>query len=480
MKKRVKYIVLVVIVLLIAAVIIVSAMQPLAVNTVVITPSHAEIYFVERGHVRDDRYVSVYPLVGGTILSVNVREGQYINEDDVIAVVDPVDLLHQIEQIRASNLSLYAQIDNLDVEESRARLSQISNRNVLQSELNAIGAQEQIARTTELSGQQVREENIRLQNILIEQSLTSVQDALNDLERAQTLFLAGIITRLEVEAKEQALEAQRTALQVNEQRLEIIINEAGVADQSEHFAALRASIQAQINGIDATLNQPSSEPMVRHFHALIEVNNLNIANLERKVSESTITSPVSGVIENLYADTTNILNPSAPVANIRIEADNLVEVFVSTANITDISEGDNVDLIFARQSGDVTYFGTVHSINTAAEAMVSLLGVEERRVSVLIEPDEPSDSFRSGFDVDVRFVTYSAADRIVVPRTAVFEENGQSMLYVVENAVATARPVTVGTQLRTELVITSGLNVGDVVIRNARQDGLVAGVRVSH
>jgi len=478
MKKRVKHIVLSVVVLVIVGVIIIMAMRPLAVSTVVITPSHAELYFIERGHVRDDRHVNVYSLVGGAIFSVDAREGQFIAEGDVIAVVDPVDLLHEIEQIRANNLALYAQIDNLDVEESSARLAQISSRNVLQSELNSINAQEQIARTTELSGRQVREENIRLQNILIEQSIIDVQNAINDLERAQALFIAGIITRLELEASEQALEAHRTALQVNEQRLEIINNETGVADQSEHFEALRSSIQAQINGIDATLNQMSSEPMARHFHALIDSNNLAIANLERMVDGSTITSPVSGVIERLHVDSTNIVNPAMPVAEIRTEADNLIEVFVSTTNITDISVGDNVDLIFIRQGGDVVYSGTVHSINNRAEAMVSILGVEERRVEVLIEPDILSDSFRSGFDVDVRFVTYSAEDRIVVPRTAVFEENGQSMLYVVENGTAVARLVLLGTQLRTEVVVISGLNVGDVVIRNARQDGLAAGGRV--
>jgi len=479
MKKKIKYAVILVVVLAIVGVFVFSAMQPLMVATVTITPSHAEMYFTERGHVQDDRHVNVYSMVGGAVLSVAVREGQFIHEGDVIATVDPVDLLHEIEQIRAGNLAIYAQIDNLSVEESQARSSQASARNVLQSELNAINAQEQMARTTELSGQQMRDENIRLQNILIEQSFADLQNALNDLERVQGLYIAGIMTRLEVEANEQVVEALRTAHQVNQQQLEIINNDS-ITDQSEHFAALRSSIQAQINGINTSLNELSMEPMRRSFYAQIESNNLSIANLERRVANSTIVSPVSGIIENLQIDSINILNPAMPVAEIRTEVENLVEVFVSTANITDLSVGDIVDLIFLRQGGDAVYSGRIYSISDRAEATVSILGVEERRARVLIEPVTPSDSFRSGFDVDVRFITYSANDQMLVPRTAVFEENGQSMVYVATNGTATARPVAVGTQLRTEFVVESGLSVGDVVIRDARQSGLSSGARIAY
>jgi len=211
---------------------------------------------------------------------------------------------------------------------------------------------------------------------------------------------------------------------------------------------------------------------------MIESNNLAVTNLQRMANNSVITSPVSGIIVDLHIDSTNILNPALPVASIRTEEDNLVEVLVSTSNIFDVSIGDSVDLIFVRQSGDVVYSGTIYGIGDKAEAMVSILGVEERRVEVLIEPGNMSDSFRSGFDVDVRFVTYSAENRIIVPRTAVFEEVGQSMVYVVAEGMAVARPIILGTGLRTEIIVESGLNIGDVIVRNARQAGLSDGARV--
>ena len=480
MKKKVKYAILGIIVLAIAGVLTVNAMQPLSVDTVTINLSQAEVYFTELGHVQEDRQVDVFSLVGGEITSVHVVEGQFVQKGDILATVDSSNLHYEIEQIRMSNLALHAQIDNLSVEESQVRAGQLANRNVLQSELGAITARERMSNATEADQQRALEENKRLQNILIEQSYTNVQNALSDFETARGLFNAGVITQVELDASEQALDNHRTALASNEQNLEIISIGTGSVDQSEHFAALRRSTQAQISGIDSSLAQLSTEPMQRHFSALIESNNLAIANLERMISSSTIISPVSGTIASLPVNYTNILSPSTPVARIRARTDNFVEVMVSTANVGDLSVGDMAELTFIQQSGDVFYTGTVYSIDAAAEATISILGVEERRVSVLIEPDNPSDSFRSGFDVDVRFITYSAADRITIPRTAIFEEAYQSMVYVIENGLAVARPITVGARLRTEAVVESGLDIGDVVIRNASQSGLSNGARVSH
>jgi len=479
MKKKVKYVILGIIALAIIAAIVVSVMQPLSVDTMVVQSSRAEMYFTELGHVREDRHINVFALSGGQIISVNVTEGQFVNEGDILVVTDASDILHEIEQVRISNLALQAQIDNLSLEESQARAGQTASRNVLRSELRAIDAQEQMSLETESDRRRAQEENIRLQNIVIEQSRATVQNAQTDFERAGALFEAGIITRIELEAAGQALENHQTTLATNEQTLEIINSGAGTVNQAEHFASLRRSISAQISGIDNSLAQMSTEPMRRHFNALIESNYLAIANLERLAANSTITSPVSGTIVTLHADSTNILNPAMPVAEIRTAADNLIEVFVSTANVSDLSAGDAVELIFIRQSGDVLYSGTIYSIDDRAEAMVSILGVEERRVKVLIAPDSLSSSFRSGFDVDVRFITYSADDRLAVPRTAIFEEAGQTMVYIVESGTAIATPVVAGTQLRTEIVIESGVTAGDTIIRNARQTGLSNGARVT-
>jgi len=479
MKKKVKLILAGIVLLTIAAVVFLSITQPLAVDAIEISPTYAEAYFTERGVVREDRIVDVFSLVSGKILSVSVKEDQTISEGDVIAIVDSSDFRHEIELIKVKNKAILAQIDNLEAEEARTRESQRTDRNALQGELSSLNAQEQMARTSITDQQQAREENIRLQNILIGQSQRDVQNAEVELERANTLFDVGAISKTELEAAEQTLEDLKTELAANEQKLAIINSETSI-DQSSYYYALKSSVRAKINNIDTALEASYSEPMRQYYQAQIESGDLEIDNLERLVSNSIITSHVSGTITHLHVDSTNVVNGAMPVASIRTETENLIRVLVSTQNIDDIKVGDGVVLTFTRQSEDLVLKGTIHRIDDRAEAMISVLGVEERRVEVLIEPDISSERLRSGFDVDVRFTTYASDNKVVVPRMAVFEAEGQSMVYLVQNGNAVATPVKLGTWLQTDVVVESGVVFGDVVIRNARQNGLGNGFRVKY
>ena len=480
MKKIVKYGILLILVAVGAVAFVLNAIQPLAVEAILIEPAHARAYFTERGYVREDGKVDVFALVEGKILSVNVKEGQAVTERDALAVVDSSELYHEIEKIKINNTAILAQITELSAEEARARNELIDRRNSLQGELDANYAQEQIAQESENWQQQVKEENIRLQNIIIEQNRAEMYLVEDDLARMQTLFSAGAISVTEFKAAEQALESQKNALETNIQRLEIIVNESNTSDQTEYFKALRSSIQAQINGIDRTLSSGQIEPMQQYYRALIESGNHTIIDLERKISDSTIRSPVSGVITKLHLDSTNVVSITLPIAEIRTETKRLIEVFISTSNIDDIHIGDTVDLILSRQENDLIYSGTVYAIKDSAESMTSVLGVEERRVEVLIEPNVANgDAFKRGFDVDVRFTTYYSENQIVVPRTAVLADDDKSTLFVIKDGIAVATPVQLGRTLRTEVVVESGLSFGDVVIRNAQQGRLSDGINVA-
>ncbi|MCL2841529.1 MAG: HlyD family efflux transporter periplasmic adaptor subunit [Defluviitaleaceae bacterium] len=479
MKKKVKYVLAGIIVAVIIGVVVFSTLRPMTVSVLYIEPNTAVLYFEEQGFVRSNNH-SVYSLDGGMLLYVNAQEGQAVARGDVLAVVDSSDLFHEIEQIRINNLIHLIQIDNLSAEAARTREGQIADRNSMQGELNAINAQEQIALISQANQQQAKEESLRLQYIHIEQSRNDVQAAEEELTRAQTLYDAGIISGVELQNAIRILEVNEAAFYENIQRLEIIRNETLIIDQSQYFESLRSSVLAQISGINNDIASDHISTMIQYYNSLIEGGERTIANLERRIDERTIVSPVDGIIVRLNIDSTNVLNTLLPVAEIMVEEDDLIEVFVSTADINAIQVGDSVDLMFNHRTDVAYYTGVIYSIGVSAESRISVLGVEERRVAVLIKPDVEDSSFRSGFDVSVRFTTYSSQDRIVVPRTAVFFKNGQSMLYIVDNGRVLATPVQLGNALRTEIIIESGLNFGDLVIRDAGQDGLRDGARVAY
>jgi len=486
MKKNVKRILMAMVAVAVIAGIIGYMLTPLSVTTVTLEERTAELYFIEQGFVRESQVVDVTTLAGGRVASIYTHGGRNIRMGSVIATLDSSDLEHEITQIKLNNIAIEAQIANFIEQERQTRDSQQTALSSLRGEHEALLAQRNTAQTTEIDQSRIRTENIRLQSVLVEQSRSDVETAESELDGYTALFEAGAVSRVSLEAAERAVLQAQSQLAASIQALEVASTETDLA-QDEYFTGLISSVQAQISGLERQLANSGEHPMLAYYNALIESGNNTISNLERRIADNTITSPVDGIVTDIHIVAGNILLPGQPVARITEERPtsiripshtDFIEVFVSTMDIDNIREGDTVELTLRRQLGDVTYSGYVVRIYDGAEVRVSSLGVEERRVRVLVAPSDTTVSFRPGFDVDVRFNTYFAENQVLVPKTAVFSYGGQDVVFVLESGRAVIRPVTLGVELRADHVIDAGLSHGEIVIRDANTTGLSAGTRV--
>jgi HlyD family secretion protein len=161
-----------------------------------------------------------------------------------------------------------------------------------------------------------------------------------------------------------------------------------------------------------------------------------------------------------------------------------IDVYVSTQDIDSISIEDTVELTLRRRTGDIEFHGIVVQIDSTAVVRLSALGVEERKVKVRIEPQLPDDvEIGLGHALDVTFSIFREEGRIVVPRTAVFIDNGQDMVWAVrggDSGRIESLPVVTGIELRSEIIIESGLEEGDYVIIDANNPDLKVGKRVTN
>jgi HlyD family secretion protein len=88
MKKTVKLILLITIAVIAVGSVIYYASMPMAVGTTVINPKTAELSFTEQGIVLSQRQLEVYATVSGRITLLNVTEGQYINQGDILCKIE--------------------------------------------------------------------------------------------------------------------------------------------------------------------------------------------------------------------------------------------------------------------------------------------------------------------------------------------------------------------------------------------------------
>jgi HlyD family secretion protein len=482
MKKHIKYIVVAVILILSAAGGIFYMMMPLPVRMTEIRPQAAELSFTEQGIVSTGRAVLVFPSVQGEIKNLYAQEGQSIRAGEILVSVDDSALRLRLEQVKTAIRGLEAQLANVSVEAANLRQNLNTNLRSLQGELRAIDAQAALSGAAFANQNEVLNEQIRLQQVVIESRENELKRVSETLERTQILYEGGVVPRVDLNSAETAVSVASANLEAAKSQMTVIIAGAGIND-AEHFEGIRASINAQIAGINQQLNQDTTIAARAALEAQIAVEELNAAQIEREIANSIVTAPVDGVITVLHAQNTNFISAVSPVAEITTNDDIEINVFVSTQDVSSIKIGDRVGLTLRQRTNDIEFFGYVIEIENIAVARFTALGVEERKVNIKIAPEIPQGTeLGDGFAVDTTFFLFREENQIVVPRTAVFRADGMDMVWLVNGddgtGILEAIPVVTGTELRTDIVIERGLSVGDFIVNDANNADLRDGVRV--
>jgi HlyD family secretion protein len=120
-----------------------------------------------------------------------------------------------------------------------------------------------------------------------------------------------------------------------------------------------------------------------------------------------------------------------------------------------------------RWGGDQPIRAHVHRVEPSAFTRLSALGVEEQRVNVIIDFDDPPAVWKAlgdGFRVEVAITTWAADDVLTVPVSAVFRHGDAWAVYVDQGGHARLTPVEVGRRNQDRAQILAGLDAGARVI----------------
>ena len=111
---------------------------------------------------------------------------------------------------------------------------------------------------------------------------------------------------------------------------------------------------------------------------------------------------------------------------------------------------------------------------------VSALGVEEQRVNVIIDFEDPkaARALGDGYRTEIRIVVADEKDALKLPVGSLFRLGDQWGAFVIENDLVYRRTVQLGLRNALEAQILSGLNAGDEVVLHP-PDTLADGMRVT-
>jgi len=281
-----------------------------------------------------------------------------------------------------------------------------------------------------------------------EQALARSEHADVEAARSRSLFSQDAIPRQRLEADEVTA---RTARQLVREL------EAQVKTQADAVVAARE----QLGEARARLERRSQEGQIA-LHELGEAH-ARYLRTGHELIRQTVRSPVNGVVlerfeqgPGHYSAGTRLLALGDPS---RLEA----RAEVLTEDALRLSPGTPVRLEAA--PGRPVLAGRVQRIEPAGFTKFSSLGVEQRRVNVIIRFLRPPAGLGLGYRLRARFVVGQAEEALLVPRASVLEKpDGTCYVLVVENGRLRERTVQLGLQGELEVQVLTGLTSADRLV----------------
>ncbi len=206
--------------------------------------------------------------------------------------------------------------------------------------------------------------------------------------------------------------------------------------------------------------------------AQLESVQVQIDNLQKNISDCTVTSPMTGVIASRGVERGGYATQASAAYMVMDISVIKVEVGVSEQTVNTIQVGDTVDVLMTAVSSEPLQ-GKVSTISPAAG--------QTGMYTVKVELDNTDGLIKSGMIAEVSFTMDRSNDAIVLPRDAVMTKEEETYVYIVENGTAKKVAVELGIETGDMIEITSGLKDGDNVVTKGQtylSDG--EAVRVSN
>ncbi|MDD3023091.1 MAG: efflux RND transporter periplasmic adaptor subunit [Syntrophomonadaceae bacterium] len=262
------------------------------------------------------------------------------------------------------------------------------------------------------------------------QSLSTLQIDLDNsqknLTRQEQLHSAGAISEAEYERTESAVRNLREQL----------------SQQELYLQTLNSKVQA-VEGI--------------------------VAQLYEKQAALEVLSPAKGIILDLPLKTGAYVVPGTLLAQVAVANKMEVKVELLSNDVKDVIPGQTA-FITATVLGDKILEGKVKEIRPRAFTKVSALGVEQRRVPVIIELNEIG-SLKTAYEVQVGIETASKEGVLLLPREAVQSTgNGDYKVMKVEAGKVKHCDIKVGLKNEEQVEVISGLQKGDTIVRDSSTD----------
>lgn len=266
----------------------------------------------------------------------------------------------------------------------------------------------------------------------VDKAKVSYESASRNLNNSRTLYESGVISKQELDNAEDAYENAEATLKSSNNQLEDV--KKGTPDYVK-------------NGYVAGVEQ-----------AVILKN-----TIIREIERQQILSPIDGIIIEKLVDENSIGAPGTVaflVGNIKSLE---LETNILSDDIYKVKMGNEVE-ISGKAMGNSTLKGKIVKIAPEAKNITSSLGVNQKRVPVTIEISDDTNLLKPGYDLDIKIITEVKSNTLIIPDSAVFDYQGNSCVFVVDNGKAVIKQIKKGIESEKTIEVVESLKEGERIL----------------
>lgn len=445
-------------------------------ETVSLTQGSLESTITETGTVIFDEEYDVTSLVGGKIISASFKEGDSIKKGDVLYKIDSVDLTNQIASTKVSlekaneayNQSLAAKRDLTLTSKTSGLVTTVYAHtgdyiqpgtkiaDVVDCDYMKLTVPFSLPNDSGLYQGMNAEVCLTATGATVSGTITKIYESSQSYDGGKK----GTSIEIKIQnpgalksgdiayAKIGEYSSISTGILENQTQQTIVatasgeISELHIREGDKIYAGTKV---AQIKNDSITNSVNNTALTVKEIQT-------NLSQLENKLNDYTITSPIDGVILTKIAKESDIASPGVPLVTIADVGKLYVNTEIDEIYIKDLHIGLKTKVVPQNQK-DMIYEGTVNRIDDN--------GIEKNGVTyykVRIELDD-TEGLIEGMNVDVSIITGTKDDALYLPKSTV---SGNKVV-VVDGRKEETREVKTGLKTDEYIEITEGLEKDEKV-----------------
>ena len=187
----------------------------------------------------------------------------------------------------------------------------------------------------------------------------------------------------------------------------------------------------------------------------VEQAKINVSSSQADLADYSVSSPVNGLVGEISVDVGEMVSSQADVGTV---------INIDTVKVTTSVPESVVNRLELDTKVPVEISSLDKSVEGTVAAIAPLTDSQTMGYKVEVKIANPSGEIKPGMSAKINLFTGTLKNVITLPVDAIIEKDGQNVVYIVEDNKAKEIFVEVGVSNDTDVEITEGLEVNQLVV----------------